>query len=208
MDQTGKTIQLSETEQPAGKPVMRYKNEWVEWIKTLSYAIFIVVAVRWLFFTPFIVDGPSMEPNFWTGERLIVNKILYNFKSPQAGEVVVFQLPDENRNLIKRVIAVAGDTIEYRGDKLHVNGKKVEEGYIQVAIQEAHQNGLAYNIRNFPNNRIKENKVPAGHIFVMGDNRSNSTDSRMLGFIPLTDIIGRADIIFWPASHAKLIQHH
>ncbi|MBN3526171.1 signal peptidase I [Paenibacillus apiarius] len=205
MDQNDQMMQPNAPEEPKEKMV-RSKSELLEWIKAIAIAVILVVIVRWLLFAPFIVDGPSMEPNFWTGERLIVNKILYEFREPERGEVVVFHVPQENRDLIKRVIGVAGDTIEYRGDDLFVNGEKVEEPYIQGALDQAHKNGELYNDRDFPNEQ--KNKVPEGHIFVMGDHRNNSTDSRMLGFIPLSDVIGRADIIFWPISHAKLIKHH
>ncbi|MCY9518033.1 signal peptidase I [Paenibacillus apiarius] len=205
MDQNDQMMQPNAPEEPKEKMV-RSKSELLEWIKAIAIAVILVVIVRWLLFAPFIVDGPSMEPNFWTGERLIVNKILYEFREPERGEVVVFHVPQENRDLIKRVIGVAGDTIEYRGDDLFVNGEKVEEPYIQGALDQAHKNGELYNDRDFPNEQ--KNKVPEGQIFVMGDHRNNSTDSRMLGFIPLSDVIGRADIIFWPISHAKLIKHH
>ncbi|MCE5168035.1 signal peptidase I [Paenibacillus profundus] len=207
MDQNDQMMQPNAPEEPKEKMV-RSKSELLEWIKAIAIAVILVVIVRWLLFAPFIVDGPSMEPNFWTGERLIVNKILYEFREPKRGEVVVFHVPQENRDLIKRVIGVAGDTIEYRGDDLFVNGQKVEEPYIQEALDQAHKNDELYNDRNFPNDLIQQNKVPEGQIFVMGDHRSNSTDSRMLGFIPLSDVIGRADVIFWPISHVKLIQHH
>ncbi|MBG9733154.1 signal peptidase I [Paenibacillus alvei] len=207
MDQNDQLMQPN-TEETAEKSASPKKNELLEWIKAIAIAVVLVVVVRWLLFAPFIVDGPSMEPNFWTGERLIVNKILYEFRQPKTGEVVVFHVPQENRDLIKRVIGVAGDTIDYRGDDLYVNGKKVEEPYIQEAIDKAHKNDMLYNDRNFPSDSTQPNKVPEGYIFVMGDHRSNSTDSRMLGFIPLTDVIGRADVIFWPISHVKLIQHH
>jgi signal peptidase I len=208
MDQNDRLMEPNTPEETAEKPASPKKNELLEWIKAIAIAVVLVVVVRWLLFAPFIVDGPSMEPNFWTGERLIVNKILYEFRQPKTGEVVVFHVPQENRDLIKRVIGVAGDTIEYRGDDLYVNGKKVEETYIQEAIDQAHKNDMLYNDRNFPSDSTQPNKVPEGHIFVMGDHRSNSTDSRMLGFIPLKDVIGRADVIFWPISHVKLIQHH
>ncbi|UHA73957.1 signal peptidase I [Paenibacillus sp. 481] len=207
MDQKDQLLQPNAPDQPEAKPTGK-KNELLEWIKAIAIAVVLVVIVRWLLFAPFIVDGPSMEPNFWTGERLIVNKMLYDFRDPEVGEVVVFHVPRENRDLIKRVIGVAGDTIEYRDDDLLVNGKKVAEPYIQQALDEAHKNGKLYSNRDFPNEMVTETKVPAGHIFVMGDNRGNSTDSRSLGFIPLKDVIGRADVIFWPLSQMKLIEHY
>ncbi|WP_195573113.1 signal peptidase I [Paenibacillus sp. 1001270B_150601_E10] len=184
------------------------KNELLEWVKAIAVAVVLVVVVRWLLFAPFIVDGPSMEPNFWTGERLIVNKVLYNFREPERGEVVVFHVPQENRDLIKRVIGVAGDTIEYKGDDLFVNGEKIDEPYLKEALDEAHARGELYNDRDYPNEMQTETKVPEGHIFVLGDHRNNSTDSRALGFISLEDVIGRADVIFWPIKNIQIVKHH
>lgn len=184
------------------------KNELLEWVKAIAVAVVLVVVVRWLLFAPFIVDGPSMEPNFWTGERLIVNKVLYNFREPERGEVVVFHVPQENRDLIKRVIGVAGDTVEYKGDDLFVNGEKIDEPYLKEALDQSHAEGKLYNDRDYPNEMLTETKVPEGHIFVLGDHRNNSTDSRALGFIPLEDVIGRADVIFWPIKHIQIVKHH
>ena len=208
MEQDHNVNQPNTAEQSKAKP---QKNEFLEWVKAIAVAVVLVVIVRWLLFAPFIVDGPSMEPNFWTGERLIVNKILYDFRDPEAGEVVVFHVPAENRDLIKRVIAVAGDTVQYTGDDLYINGNKVEEPYIQEAIDQAHAEGKLYNDdegRNYPNEMNTETTVPEGHIFVMGDHRNNSTDSRALGFIPLEDVIGRADVIFWPLKNIQIVDHY
>ncbi|MCL6603118.1 MAG: signal peptidase I [Paenibacillus sp.] len=185
----------------------KQKNEVLEWMKAIAIALVLVVLIRWLLFKPFIVDGPSMKPNFHTGERVIVNEILYDIRSPQRGEVIVFHVPSEGRDFIKRVIGVAGDTVKVEGDVVTVNGEPVNETYIQGAIDEAHNNNALYNNKNFPNEKFADGTVPEGHIFVMGDNRSDSTDSRMIGFVPLGDIVGRADLIFWPVKDIELINH-
>ncbi|AIQ42101.1 signal peptidase I [Paenibacillus sp. FSL R7-0297] len=183
------------------------KNEVLEWIKAIAIALVLVILIRWLLFKPFIVDGPSMKPNFHTGERVIVNEILYDIRKPQRGEVIVFHVPSEGRDFIKRVIGVAGDTVKVEGDVVTVNGEPVNETYIQGAIDDAHNNNSLYNNKNFPNEDFTDGTVPAGHVFVMGDNRSDSTDSRMIGYVPLGDIVGRADLIFWPVKDITLINH-
>lgn len=202
-DTQQETFESKESE----KPAKNKKNEVVEWLKALLIALILVVLIRWLLFQPFIVQGPSMQPNFVTGQKLIVNEILYDIRKPQRGEVIVFHVPSEGRDFIKRVIAVAGDTVKVEGDTLLVNGKPVSETYIQEAIDQAHADNRLYNSTNFPNADFPDGKVPEGHVFVMGDNRSNSTDSRMIGYVPLEDIIGRADLIFWPLKDIGLINH-
>nr|WP_241781788.1 signal peptidase I [Paenibacillus sp. DMB5] len=183
------------------------KNEVLEWIKAIAIALVLVVLIRWLLFKPFIVDGPSMQPNFHTGERVIVNEILYDIRSPQRGEVIVFHVPSEGRDFIKRVIAVAGDTVKVEGDVVTVNGEPVDETYIQEAIDARHAINSLYNNKDFPNEEVPDGTVPEGHVFVMGDNRSDSTDSRMIGYVPLDDIVGRADLIFWPIQDISIINH-
>ncbi|KGE17615.1 signal peptidase I [Paenibacillus wynnii] len=185
----------------------KQKNEVLEWLKAIAIALVLVVLIRWLLFKPFIVDGPSMKPNFHTGERVIVNEILYDIRSPKKGEVIVFHVPSEGRDFIKRVIGVAGDKVKVEGDVVTVNGEPVNETYIQGVIDDAHKNNSLYNDKNFPNEKFTDGTVPEGHIFVMGDNRSDSTDSRMIGYVPLGDIVGRADLIFWPVKDIELINH-
>ncbi|GAB6931527.1 signal peptidase I [Paenibacillus sp. JCM 10914] len=191
----------------AGNPPKKAKNELLEWLKALLIALVLVVLIRWLLFKPFIVQGPSMEPTFVSNQKLIVNEILYNIRQPERGEVIVFHVPDEGRDFIKRVIAVAGDTVKVEGDTVLVNGEPVDETYIQEAIDQSHANDRLYNNTNFPNSFVTDGVVPEGHIFVMGDNRSNSTDSRMIGYVSLDDVIGRADLIFWPVRDIGLINH-
>ncbi|GBG09572.1 S26 family signal peptidase [Paenibacillus agaridevorans] len=186
-------------------------KEIVEWIKALVIAVVLVFFIRMFLFEPFIVDGPSMEPNFESGERLIVNKILYSIREPRFGEVVVFDVPEQGRKFIKRVIGVSGDKIRVEGDDLYINDVKVEEPYIAEAIEAAKAAGGMYNGNgpryNFPNDTVTEMTVPEGAVFAMGDHRDNSTDSRMIGFVKDDEIVGRADVIFWPLNKLEFIKH-
>jgi signal peptidase I len=175
------------------------KNEAWEWVKALLIAAALVFFIRWLVFAPFIVEGPSMEPNFRTGERLIVSKFIYYLHKPQRGEVVVFHAT-KDKDYIKRVIALPGETVRVEGDKLYVNNQLLDEPYLKQALNDAAKKGIPYNTRNYP-----EKKVADGTVFVMGDNRSNSADSRDIGFIEYDKIVGRADLIFWPFNKISLI---
>lgn len=177
------------------------KSEAWEWIKALLIAGILVIVIRWLIFAPFIVDGPSMEPNFYSKERLIVNKLIYYIRKPERGEVVVFHAT-EDKDYIKRVIALPGEKVKVEGDKVFINGQELEQTFLKEAIDNAHKNGQNYNNRNFP-----EAIVPEGAIFVMGDNRPNSLDSRSseVGFVKYEKVIGRADLIFWPLGKISLV---
>lgn len=193
---------------PPQDPTKKEKSEAFEWLKAIVIAVVLVLLIRWFLFAPFIVDGPSMKPNFHTAERIIVNKIIYDIREPKHGEVVVFHVPQEGRDFIKRVIGVPGDTVVVEGDTITINGKVIDEAYLQDVLNEKHSNNELYNTKaNFPNEQVSEGTVPEGHIFVLGDNRSDSTDSRIIGFVSYEDVIGRADLRFWPLKDIQLIKH-
>lgn len=194
------------------RPPKRSQNELVEWIKALAIAGVLVLVIRWFLVSPFIVDGPSMEPNFWNRERIIVNKIIYDIRKPKRGEVIVFHVPQEGRDFIKRVIALPGETVKVDGDQIYINGEPLAETYLQGAYDKAHSDGVLYNRydgdrSNFPNSSFPDGVVPEGTVFVMGDNRPNSEDSRMIGYVSVDEIVGRADLIFWPIKDFKLVKH-
>jgi len=190
----------------------RAAGELMEWIKALAIAGILVFLVRWFLVSPFIVDGSSMLPNFRDGERIIVNKIIYDFREPRRGEVIVFHVPSEGRDFIKRVIAVPGDTVSVFEDTVTINGQPIEEPYLKEAYEAAHAAGRKYNpddsdTSHFPNSRYPDGKVPEGMLFVLGDNRADSEDSRMIGFVPMKDVVGRADLVFWPLKDIRLVSH-
>lgn len=187
---------ITDTPEPAASA----KKEIWEWGKALLIAAGLVFLIRWFIFAPFIVEGPSMEPNFHTGERLIVNKIIYSVRKPHQGEVLVFHAPT-GLDYIKRVIAAPGQKIKIADNKVYVDGKELNEPYIQAAIDEHAKNGEKYN-RDFP-----ETTVAEGTVFVMGDNRLNSSDSRLIGSVPYDKIVGRADVRFWPFGKIGLTKH-
>ena len=189
-------------------PKSKASGELVEWIKALAVAGILVFLIRWFLVSPFIVDGPSMQPNFWNRERIIVNKIIYDIRQPKRGEVIVFHVPEEGRDFIKRVIGEPGDTVKVDGDQITINGEPLDETYLKQAYADALAAGQLYNRGSgFPNVRFPDGKVPEGTLFVMGDNRSNSEDSRMIGFIPLDRVVGRADLVYWPLGDFHFVFH-
>ncbi|NBI29562.1 signal peptidase I [Chengkuizengella marina] len=183
------------------KQASSFMNTSWEWVKSILIAVALVVIIRSFLFTPTVVSGQSMEPSFFNNDKLIVNKILYTIREPERGEVVIFKANQE-QDFIKRVIALPGETVEVKGDEVFVNGERLDEPYIKEEIEKAKQNGGSYNNLNFP-----EAIVPEGTVFVMGDNRPNSQDSRRIGFISYEQVIGRADLVIWPLQDLGIVSH-
>jgi signal peptidase I len=183
-----------------------HKNELLEWVKALLIAAGIVFLVRWLAFSPFIVDGDSMLPNFVNGERMIVNKLIYDFREPERGEVIIFLAP-EGKDYIKRVIGEPGDRVRVDGDLVYINDKVISEPYIQEELDKAAQVGGIYNNRNY--SVTEEVIVPEDSLFVLGDNRPRSKDSRFpdVGFVPFDKVVGRADLVYWPITEFRFVKH-
>ncbi len=163
------------------------KNNLREWLETVVIALAVALLIRAFVVQVYLVEGESMEPTLHTAERLMVNKFIYRLRPPAPGEVVVLQDPAQpRRELIKRVIAVAGETIEVKKGVVYINGKPIKEPF---------KNNTFTTNENFP-----PFTVPEGKIFVMGDNRGRSLDSRMIGAIPLKKVEGEAFFLFWPPN--------
>jgi signal peptidase I len=133
------------------------------------------------------IDGPSMQPNLYRGYRVMIEKISYRFHPPQRGDVVVAQVWEGKTPLIKRVIAVAGETVEIRNGHTFINNHPLTEPWVTY-----------YGGQSYP-----ATKVPEGHIFIVGDNRAASQDSRAFGPIPIETIKGRAWLVYWPPEEIK-----
>jgi signal peptidase I len=165
-------------------------EEIKDWVISILIAVVLAFFIRYYIVELYMVEGPSMRPTLLNGERLVVNKFIYRFKVPQRGDVLVFRYPkDPSRDFIKRVIAVPGDTIEMKDGRIFLNSQLQNEPYI-----------LERTRGSFP---LKE--VPEGHLFVMGDNRNNSEDSRFsdVGFVPYELVKGKAVVVFWPLDQLK-----
>ena len=158
----------------------------------LEFLVILLVsfALVFGFVRPFVVEAfyipsESMVPTLEVGDRVLVNKFIYRFTEPARGDIVVFKsVEGGGEDLIKRVVGVPGDEISVRGGKLLVNGERQREPYVN---------------RRFPDRSFSApTTVPKGHIFVMGDNRANSRDSRFFGPVPKSKIEGEAFLRFWP----------
>jgi signal peptidase I len=144
-----------------------------------------IVAAYW-------VPTESMVPTLEVGDRVFANQFIYRFAEPERGDIVVFEDVESGEDdLIKRVVAVAGDRVRVNAGVLKVDGEFQEEPYVKP---------------QFPDGNIYgPEKVPEGYVFVMGDNRGNSADSRVFGLLPIENIEGEAFVRFWPPSRIGLL---
>ncbi|MFZ0545627.1 MAG: signal peptidase I [Candidatus Promineifilaceae bacterium] len=140
----------------------------------------------------FRIEGYSMLPTLEEGEYIIINKLSYYLEEPERGDIIVLQFPnDRSRDFIKRIIGLPGDHIEVRDGVVHVNGVALEEPYINA---EPTYSGTW--------------DVPADEFFVLGDNRNNSSDSHSWSYLPRSDIIGKAWLIYWEPDKWGLVAHY
>ena len=183
---------------------MKKRSSWFEWIRSFIIAFILAFIIRVFFYSLILVDGVSMMPTLHNENRMIVDKISYKFKDPERFDIIVFKAT-EDRNFIKRVIGLPGDTVEYRDDVLYINGKAYDEPYLdEYKSQLMEGELLTYNFTM--EEEIGEKVVPEGKLFVLGDNRRESNDSRnpALGTIDMDDVIGKASIVYWPLNEMRI----
>lgn len=162
----------------------KHRSEWFEWVKAIVLAIIIAFFIQQFVFATSIVEGDSMEPALEDGERLIFNKMIYLIDEPERGDIVIIQQTD--KNYVKRIIALPGETIEHRSNELYIDGNKYKETFLTEEISR--KTGEFGPVR-----------IPNDSYFVMGDNRAISKDSRNgLGFIQRDEIIGKSELIIYP----------
>lgn len=171
----------------------------VEWIAVIVGALVVALVVRTFLIQAFYIPSASMEPTLKEGDRVLVNKVSYDVGDISRGDIVVFELPPDQvgpdgiKDLIKRVIALPGETIETRDGEVYIDGRRLEEPYLAEGM-------ITGDPASGNNPEIARQTVPEGTVFVMGDNRANSHDSRYpdRGPIPIDSIVGRAFVIVWP----------
>lgn len=178
-------------------------------------AVVVAIVVKTFLVQAFYIPSASMVPTLEVGDRVFVNKFVYDFGDIDRGDVIVFEnpnsaaLPDrsivggflhwlgegigfaqpEDEDFIKRVIGLPGETIEFRDNVVYVNGEPLDEPYLTEEAKQFNGDGIRF-------------EVPQDSLFVMGDNRGNSADSRYgLGYVPVDKVIGRAFVVIWPPSH-------
>ena len=158
-----------------------------------------------LVFEHFWVPTPSMAATLAPGDHVLVDRLAYRVKAPQRGDVVVFHPPGQRAVFIKRVIGVPGDTIALRGGDVYVNGRRLAEPYVKATAGTLERTDPWSSDKPASWSLAKPYKVPAGEYFVMGDNRSESDDSRDWGPVPRAAILGEAVVTFWPLGRLRLL---
>lgn len=164
-------------------------TEFVLWLVIVLAA---ALALRLFFVEPVRVVGDSMHDTLVNGERMLVEKVSYWFRTPERGEIIICFYPHHTTSCVKRVIGVAGDTVEIRGGILYLNGEKLNES-------EYWEDRIDHDMEAY--------SVPEGHVFVVGDNRNESSDSRnpLVGAIPLERVVGKVMGVIWPLDEARRV---
>ena len=176
-----------------------------------EYGVILLVAIAVAFLLqafvvkPYRIPSPSMVPTLDVGDRIMVNKLSYDLHSVHRGDIVVFKRPPlEEQNfpdLVKRVIGLPGETISTENGHIYINGKLLDEPWLPAGPQS--YTGALPDDEHPQFNMPGPVHIPAGEYFVMGDNRTDSEDSRFFGPIPKSLIVGRAVAVVWPLSQAK-----
>lgn len=171
-----------------GRPLAGAVAWIVETAVLLVAAFLLAQVVRTYVVQPYIIPTGSMQPTIAISDRVLVNKFIYRFDSPQPGQVVVFTDPTgETPALIKRVVAVAGQTVDLREGTVYVDGQALDEPYTHAKPSDPGSVPMPFT-------------VPEGRIWLMGDNRTNSKDSRWIGAQPVSAVLGQAFAIYWPVE--------
>lgn len=175
---------------------------WLEWLGIFAVALAFFLLIRTFVVTPYTVPTGSMEPTIQVGDNLFAEKLSVLFGGEvEPGEIVVFDNPEgasDHDVLIKRVIATAGQTVDLRGGAVYVDGERLDEPYAQGRSYPLDMQAPGVEVA-FPYT------VPAGHVWVMGDNRENSADSRYFGAVPAENVIGTAIARYWPLDRIGLL---
>lgn len=167
-------------------------HQLVEWLVVLAVAVTAAFLVRAFLLQQFAVSGHSMDTTLHNGDRVLVNKLSYRLHDPNRGDVVVLKTLEGagERDLIKRVIGLPGETLEYRNCVIYIDGKELIEPYLDpTVVTPTHCGDGQAPIT-----------IPDGEVFVMGDNRGGSKDSRNIGPVRYDDLLGRAFVILWPSD--------
>jgi len=176
----------SHPDQPEPPFLQRLMREFITAIvPAVLIALFVNVFIAQ---AAMVEDGPSMQPNLYVGYRMMTEKVGYYFHEPQRGDIVIVEQPNGAPNLVKRVIGLPGETIESRDGHTFINGEPLDEPWVV----------------NFGGRNYSSTLIPEGYVFILGDNRPVSHDSRAIGPVPIENISGRVVFIYWPLTEFEI----
>jgi len=188
----------------------QFKSVAWEWVESIVIAFLLAMVIRTFVIQAFKIPSGSMRMTLIERDRLMVNKLRYGpnlpfsdkrlpgYSQPLRGDIIVFEYPEEPaKDFIKRLIALEGETVEIRNGDIYVNDKLVRDERIK---------NLYYYNRGELGRVGKKVKVPPGHVYVLGDNSESSHDSRFWGFVPVENIVGRAEFIYWPFNRMRFLK--
>lgn len=173
------------------KKTQYVKYAVVEGIETIVVALAMALIIRKFIFQTSLVFSGSMIPTMQIDDRLIVNKLIYRFVEPTRGDIILFESPyNDDKEFVKRLIGMPGETVEVKQGIVYINGEQLILAGVNVRRDYSY---------------FGPRTIPEEHYFVMGDNRANSADSRVWGFVSKDDLIGKATFTFWPVKRAQLL---
>lgn len=182
----------------SGKPKGGFLRSALSVVITIVAILAASYLLRTFVFQSYEIPSASMEETIMTGDLLIGEKVSYRFSSPEAGQIVTFEDPEiPSRILIKRIIATEGQTVDLRDGNVYIDGERQFESYTDGKP--------SYPLPNSKADITYPYTVPAGHVWVMGDNRTNSQDSRYFGAIPVSSISSKAVLVYWPIDQFGLL---
>lgn len=176
----------------------RRTSDWFDWLKAFIIALILALIIRSFFFSPIIVDGPSMQPTLYDRDQMIVNKFIYHFKDPERFDIVIFHA-SEDKDFIKRVIGLPGEHVMVKDNVLYIDGEEVEQPFLEGHDIVTND----FTLEMLPGGH---EVIPEGYVLVLGDNRSNSTDSRSLGLVKIDQIVGKTNLIYWPLHRIQIVE--
>lgn len=196
--------QPAEAPDPAAEPQATQSNRWiVELVGVVLVAIIVAVLLRTFVVATYSIPSGSMEPTLQIGDRIVVNKLSYHLHGVDRFNIVVFSTPPNEdcagppvADLVKRVIGLPGETISLQDGSVYINGKFLPEPFLPKSVRTETYPGPSSAASSLHH----PYKIPAGDVFVMGDNRPNSCDSRYWGPIQESTIVGKVDLRIWPLS--------
>ncbi|HSO95704.1 MAG TPA: signal peptidase I [Acidimicrobiia bacterium] len=201
---------------PAATPSRRDRTKRliVEWVVLIVAALLIAFVIKTFLFQAFYIPSASMEPTLNIGDRVLVNKLSYDFHDVRRGDIVVFKAPPGERtagiqDLVKRVIGLPGETVTERKDgdtyDIYINGRRLHEPYLPARASTGPEGSDVPPGCGTPATREPGCVVPKGRVFVLGDNRNQSKDARTFGPITESSIVGRVFVRIWPLSNLSFL---